>query len=288
MPARIYVHETVGSRALTAGIDKGTELEWHLTVTGTASSITTEVVPAMDAVFPLTVLDPVWLNTLVRGRFTLSNPSRGVWQGKMMYIDPARADDVTKLDVGDYRMEVSTTGGTARIFASESPGTNYAAAGVTAIDFKNVIGVSGDPANGEIVGVELAAVPCQRRTIHYRQPQATITEAYLNTIETLTGSTNSATFFGKAIDEVLFLGADLSMGINADPTGAYHFLFGHNRTGITIGGITAIAKKSWQYLWIYFEPEKDSTAKVTRKIPKQVVVNTIYPSAAFSGLGIGG
>ena len=262
-----HVHETVGSRALTAGIDRGTELDWHLTVTGNASSLTTEVWPAMSSVFPATVLDPVWLVTLVRGRIKINNVARGVWQGVMTYIDPARADDTQKLDVGDFRMEVSTTGGTARIFASETPGTNYVKAGVSPIDFKCAIGVSGDPVNGEVAGVELAAVPCQRRTITYRQPKAIVTQAYLKTVRTLTGRTNNATFYSAAIGESLFFGADIAMGINSDPTGTFHFLEGDNRTGITIGEIVGIAKTAWQYLWVYFEPAKDTTAKVTRRIP---------------------
>lgn len=282
-----HVHETVGSRALQAGIDRGSELEWHLTVTGNATSLTTEVWPAMSAVFPLTVLDPVWGVTLIRGRLQITNPALNVWQGRMTYIDPARGDDIQKLDTGDYRMEISTTGGTARIFASESPGTNYVPAGKAAIDFKCAIGVSGDPVNGEVAGVELAAVPAQRRTITYRQPRATVTQAYLKTVRSLTGSTNNAAFFGAAAGESLFMGADIAMGINADPTGTYHFLEGDNRTGITIGDITGIAKKAWQYLWVYFEPAVDATAKLTRRIPRQVIVNTVYPSGNFASLGIG-
>ena len=60
-----------------------------------------------------------------------------------------------------------------------------------------------------------------------------------------------------------------------------------NRTGITVGDITGIAKKGWEYLWVRYEDAEDSTAKTLVKRPVAAYVEKVYESGDFAALGIG-
>ena len=60
-----------------------------------------------------------------------------------------------------------------------------------------------------------------------------------------------------------------------------------NQTGLTVGDITNIDKKGWEYLWVYFEDKEDSAAKMLVKRPIAVYVEKVYEDGDFSQLGAG-
>ena len=90
-----------------------------------------------------------------------------------------------------------------------------------------------------------------------------------------------------AAGECLFLGASGSKRGEEDWEITFRFAASPNRTGITVGDITGIAKKGWEYLWVRYADAEDAAAKALVKKPVAVYVEKVYEDGDFSGLGIG-
>ena len=109
--------------------------------------------------------------------------------------------------------------------------------------------------------------------------------AYKATLFGLTGRVNNAGFKGFAAGEVLFLGASGSQRGEEDWEITYRFAASPNVAGLTIGDITGINKKGWEYIWVRYADAEDE--KVLVKQPIAVYVEKVYDEGNFAGLGIG-
>ena len=107
---------------------------------------------------------------------------------------------------------------------------------------------------------------------------------------------NNATFRGLAAGECLFLGASGTLHGTEFTDGTsgggdweitYRFAASPNKTGITIGSISGIAKKGWEYLWVRYADVEDMNAMAMVKRPVAAYVEQVYESADFSSLDIG-
>jgi len=67
----------------------------------------------------------------------------------------------------------------------------------------------------------------------------------------------------------------------------FRFAASPNVTGLTIGSITGIAKKGWEYLWVQYQDAEDTGAKCIVKRPAFVHVERVYDAGNYAGLGIG-
>jgi hypothetical protein len=114
-----------------------------------------------------------------------------------------------------------------------------------------------------------------------------VTSFYKAALFALTGSVNNAAFRGFAAGEVLFLGASGSQRGQDDWEITFRFAASPNVTGLTVGSITNIDKRGWDYLWVRYADMEDTTAKALVKRPVAVYVEQVYPFADLSGLGIG-
>ncbi len=121
-----------------------------------------------------------------------------------------------------------------------------------------------------------------------------VTPEYKGTLFQLTGKVNNATFRGLAAGECLFLGASGTLhGTETDTetTGdweiTYRFAASPNKTGITIGSISGIAKKGWEYLWVRYADVEDMDAMAMVKRPVAAYVEQVYEDADFGLLDIG-
>ena len=125
-----------------------------------------------------------------------------------------------------------------------------------------------------------------------------MTPEYKGTLFQLTGKVNNAAFRGLAAGECLFLGASGTLHGTESTSGGgtsedgdweitYRFAASPNKTGITIGSITGIAKKGWEYLWVRYADVEDTTAMVIVKKPVSVYVEKVYDDGDFAALGIG-
>jgi len=181
---------------------------------------------------------------------------------------------------GDETLAFSTTGGTQRI--TQSRGTTAYVASGTAPDFKGAIGVSKDAVEGVDI---IAPVFSFQKTRTF--PAYYVTNAYVKLLSDATGTINSAAFLGFAAQEVLFVGAEGRQKSPDQPwVITYHFKAGPNLTGITVGTISSIAKKAWQYLWVLYQDVEDTSAKYLTKRPIAAYVEDVYRQTNFSTLGV--
>ena len=212
-------------------------------------------------------IEPVWVDT---------NADDGEWRITVRYgkREPT--------ETGDSSYSFDTAGGTQHITQSLQTINSYAPSGETAPDFKGAIGFNGQ----EVEGADILLAAYHFSETHYMADSA-VTTAYKGKLYALTYKTNADAFKGFSEGEVLFLGASGSQRGTDQWEITFRFAASPNKTGLTVGDITSIAKKGWEYLWVRYEEAEDTTAKAIVKRPKAVYVERVYDSGDFSDLGIG-
>src|SRR5690606_20953075 len=60
-----------------------------------------------------------------------------------------------------------------------------------------------------------------------------------------------------------------------------------NRTGISVGPISGISKKGWEYLWVRYADAEDTGSNTLVKQPVAAYVEKVYEDGNFAALGIG-
>jgi len=264
----ITVEEKVDSRRIVTGENASAELIY--TVGGSDSD--TAVKAAVEAAAPeeyeglsrQTIdIEPVTVDTVNQ---------RGLWTATVRY---GRIAPQTIGSEPVYNFE--TGGGTQHITQSLST-TRYPSD--TAPDFKGAIGVSG----GSVQGVDIT-VPVYNWSETHRLSAATVTTAYRGALFNLTGKVNDAAWREFVAGEVLFLGASGSKRGEDEWEITFKFAASPNRENMSVGSITGVNKKGWDYLWVYYEDEVSSNKLI--KQPKAVYVEQVYSRADFAALGIG-
>jgi len=102
----------------------------------------------------------------------------------------------------------------------------------------------------------------------------------------LTGKVNADGFRGFQPGEVLFLGASGTKRGDGLWEINFKFAASPNKTGLSVGDITDIEKKGWEYLWVQYGDDVDDTVKVRIKKPIAAYVEQVYDEGNFSNLGI--
>lgn len=285
----VTVQEQPSSRAGKSTYDRSGQQTFVYHVKG-ASSVSS-VIAAVSAVAPVNVADPIHPVWLQRSEFQWSPLGFELWEVSVLFENPDVIDQKRQLETGSYRFSFSTTGGTARILTSLETIKGYTSAGPfnpanfdanDVPNFKQAIGVTRE---NDVQGVDII-VPALKFSIEYRQPLATITDAYVRQLETLTGKVNDDMFYNRPKGEVLFMGSSGSQGTDSDPTITYEFVRIPNINGQTIGDIANVSKKGHEYLWCLFEEKAQK--KYVPKVPLAVYVERVYDYDDFSLLGIGG
>ncbi|OHB56824.1 MAG: hypothetical protein A2Y07_06845 [Planctomycetes bacterium GWF2_50_10] len=198
------------------------------------------------------------------------------WLGKVRYgytnQNQGGADALYSFDTG---------GGSQHITQSFSTINRYAPAGKTAPNFEGAIGVDDNSVNGcDII------VPTYSFSETYIMDASRITDAYKSTLFNLTGKVNSAPWRHYQQGEVLFQGASGSKRGKGDWELAFKFSASPNKTNVTIGSITGISKKGWEYLWVRYADADDTGAKALIKKPLAVYIEQVYEYGNFAGLGV--
>jgi len=213
-------------------------------------------------------LEPVHVDT--------ANLDTCIWEVTVQY---GEKDEPESGDPSVFSFD--TGGGTQHITQSLATINRYAASG-TAPDFKGAIGVTHD----NVEGVDITVPVYNFSETHYLD-DALVTLAYRGTLFNLTGKVNNASFKGLAAGECLFLGASGSKRGTDDWEITFRFAASPNRTGITVGPITGIAKKGWEYLWVRYADAEDAASNTLVKQPVAAYVEKVYEDGNFAGLGIG-
>ncbi len=200
------------------------------------------------------------------------------WRGTASYKKQSKEKPELQTNESSYQFE--TGGGNMHITHSLSTIQSLRRGGGPIIDFKQAIGFNGD----EVAGCDIIAPAFSFSETHVL-PAAAVTGAYKLALFAATGKVNNASFKGFAAGEVLFLGAAGSKRGDGDWEITYRFAASANATGMTIGGISGINKKGWEYLWMYFTDETSGGKEI--KIPEQVCIEQVYALHNFATIGIG-
>lgn len=192
--------------------------------------------------------------------------------------------DGRKNETGEWTWNFDTTGGTIHITNAKEEVGRYPTA--TAPDQLGAIAVDGD----EVKGIDIV-IPALKINVQFSHPLGVVTLAKAKFLSDITGTVNTDTFLTFAPGEVLFLGARGSDGSTADATIDYQFAMAKNLTGQTIGGISGIAKKAWDAVWIRYQ-DTITTVSATdhpTRVAKFVYVDRVYDEIAMAtALGFGG
>jgi hypothetical protein len=169
-----------------------------------------------------------------------------------------------------------STGGTQHITQSLATVGRYGPAASEQLG--GAIGYDGE----NVAGVDITVPVWNWTETHYLDDD----DVDMNAYYALTGMVNSDVFRGYQPGELLFLGATGQKRGDAKWEVTFKFAASPNCTNITVGDITGISKKGWEYMWVQYGDDVDTTAKVRIKKPVAVYVEKVYDSGAFSSLGI--
>lgn len=247
----------------------GREARLHYTIRGADSE--TDAATALAATAPALYAGlPRQRREITTVFFDAAALDKNIFKGIAHYGRVTETDFVTSFD---------TTGGSQHVTQS----LHTSSYGTAPPDMQGAIGFDGERVNG----TEIVIPAFTFRETHVKTTTA-VNTAYRNTLANLTGCVNNASFRGFAAGEVLFRGA---AGRTFNDEGTlkwqmeYTFAASPNRTGMTIGGITGVAKSGWDYLWTLYGDDVDQSRLVQK--PVAVYVERLYPQADFSDLGIG-
>lgn len=258
--------------------ESGRSATLRYTIRGTAS--TSAAITALLGEAPSTYgglfrqpprVEPVSIDT--------DDPDTCIWLGTVEY---ATAEWQDPPEAGDSSFSFDTGGGTQHI--TQSLATVHSYPSGTAPDHQGAIGAT----ESGVDGVDITVPVYSFSETHFFAPE-TVDSTYKGKLFALTGKVNSASFRGLAAGECLFLGASGSRrGTGSDDLWELTFKFAGspNRTGMSVGSISGIAKEGWEYLWVRYEDEVDDTAKTMVKRPVAVYVEKVYESGNFSDLGL--
>lgn len=207
----------------------------------------------------------------------------GVFIGVAAYADPQWSGSAKEPDTFEISFEVAGT--VQRITQSRATVASYTRSGSFQRSFGGAIGVRSD---GEVEGCDVL-VPTTGYTVNYSFPSDQFTDGtYIRKIITAVGSVNSDTFQGLAAGEGLLTRVSGRRRADGGWDVAFTFAVSLNETGLTIGEITGIAKKGWEYLWVYYSEDVRTAGGVnyTTKLPVHAYVEQVYRASAYADLGL--
>ncbi len=265
------VSERWSARKRGGGDNKGATVEYIITETtvGTPSADDGEVITALADTAPAT-----WgAAEIPRTNYDVEQISDRIWFGTVNYGYGGK-------DTNTIEYNFDTGGGSQKITQTISP-LSVTAYGSGAPNFQGAINVDDNSVNGiDII------VPVYNFSETRYIDNNDVDSAFKSAIFNLTGKTNNAEWHGFAAGEVLFMGASGSRhGRSGDWEINFKFAASPNKTGITIGSISGISKKGWEYLWVLYEKSTDQNCLI--QVPKAVYIHQVYGSGSFSALGLG-
>ena len=222
---------------------------------------------------------PLTHNNLQRNDAEVEELGEQLWRGVVRYAPSS----YTPPQVGESSFSFETRGGSQHITQSLATLGSYAAPGIPAApDFDGAIGVT----ENSVEGVDIT-VPVYTFSETHHIDDSSVTTGYKGTLFSLTGKVNDASFKGLAAGECLFLGAAGTQRGDDPWEISFAFAGSPNVTGLSVGAITGIAKKGWEYLWVRYQEAEDATAKMLIRKPIAAYVERVYREGSFSALGIG-
>ncbi len=184
------------------------------------------------------------------------------------------------IEASESSYQFETGGGTVHLSHSLQTLQIVSAPGFASPDFQNAIGVSRDG----IAGCDITS-PVYNFSETHVLPASAVSAAYKVALFRATGKVCNAPFKGLEAGEVLFLGASGSSRGDDEWEIGYRFAASENVQGLTIGELTGINKKGWDYLWLYFADDVSENLLIKR--PLHAIVEQVYLPHDFANIGIG-
>lgn len=193
---------------------------------------------------------------------------------------PLGAPDTTGATPPEFSFEVATE--SIKVLAALATVSQGAVSGRTAPNHGGLIGVTDEG----VEGIEVPQAVFSFSEVHHFEAAA-ITGAYKIQLAKLVGKVNSTSFRGFAAGELLCTGVSGSIRGTDLWTLRYGWSALPNVSGLSIGPLSGITKRGWDYLEIHFEEEVDATNKVTLKKPYAYTVHQVIGYENYGLFGIG-
>jgi hypothetical protein len=174
-----------------------------------------------------------------------------------------------------------TGGESQKITQSISTPGIYPAPGETVPDFNGAIGVTKDGIQGTDV-----PIACHKWTEKRYLSDSIVTPAWRIAVTLLSHNTNAAPFRGFDVDMVQF------EHVSGSRTGTdlwevtFYFAAGPHLQNFSLGQVTGISKKAWEYLWVLYEDHNDNRSNYLVKRPIAVYVEQVLWQGDFTTLAI--
>ncbi|MGC4004702.1 MAG: hypothetical protein QM811_16910 [Pirellulales bacterium] len=213
---------------------------------------------------------------LYRGSFKVRAKGSGIWQVAVSYVPRKPREDYEF----EFRFDIGTE--STRITHSLAVRNSYFDPFwlASAPNHNGAIGYDGK----EIKGLNILVPKC---TISYKVklPADFVTDSYKRTLSKTVGKVNSATWKNYAAGELLFTSCTGSVtGTDKDWDVTFGFTVSENVTGLTVGNISGITKRGWDYLDVLWESTLDLGSE--RVTPIAAYVHKVYQDAAYSAPGV--
>lgn len=289
------VQEKPNSRSLSVGATSAHKRECIVFDAATQDDAVAAILAA-TSVFPLaySTVQAGVTYTFVRGTAGVDTLEDGrdpitTWEGTVDYelqgfsTQPYQTgDSTTTFEIGTQSVNVKQN-----LFAL---GTGiYTGSGEVRRDYKGLINVGSD---GNANGVDIDVPTFTWSETHYVD-DADVTTSYINALyAAVSNPINDDTFRDAAAGEVKILGVQGTRRFKGgDWELNFKFAASLNVTSLTVGGITGINKKGWEYLWFHYErrPQTDTVSGMSfvSMIATNAYVEQVYGYSDFSTLGIG-
>lgn len=226
---------------------------------------------------------PTTFSGLPRQRTTLEPLGPDTWMVSVRYEPktpenrppppaPEAGESTYEFEIGTETVNYRQAFEEVAQYSEDSPASD--------IGFGGAINVTEDGVDGTDV-----QVPVHRFAETHYVPAEEVDAAFKSDIYQATGKVNSATFRGFAAGEVLCLGAvgKLDRATNLWEI-VYRFAVSPNATGLSVGPITGIDKKGWEYLWVYYTKKVHPATKRLISVPRQANVVRVYDEADLNDL----
>lgn len=212
--------------------------------------------------------------TLKRRRYAYTAVGINEWHVTVKY------DRLKKLLVDETEYEFDIGLQNQKIFQSLGT-TKYAASG-TAPDFQGAINVQDDRIEGVDIGF-----PVYSFSITKIFDAADIDQTWRTAVRGLVGKKNNAAIGTEfAAGELLFTGARGRNRNEDEVQITFSFSASPNISGLTVGSITGISKKGWDFIWFVYGEVDDTSAGRVVKRPKFAYVEKVIEDGNFSALGV--
>lgn len=262
----VTIRELFDSEAFTSGPQAQLMVQYSVEGVTNPLSVLNEV----RAATPLTFYD------LVRRDIKCTPQGDGLWFADINYgLRKEPEDDVAEwsFSIDESSQHITHSLSTVDSYPSGAP------------DFKQAMNVTGDGADKVVEGADVGVTTFSWNETLYRQFRS-VTPSYMRRLYVAQGCYNSTPFRVWAAGEVLL------QRVTGTPFGEslvkldFSFAVEPNVTGRTIGSITGIAKKGWDYLWVFCRLKEDTSADELCPQAEGVYVEQLRESYNFSYLGL--